>query len=256
MGRLGGALSEVRRMDEIASRKQWVNQIHPLVKLMVTALFLVLAMSFSPDRLAFLLRMGAYPIALFILGEVPFWDSLRRLRVVLPLVCLTGALNPFFDRSPGAELFGVPVTAGVLSMLALMVKGIYGVLASYLLIATTPIEEICYALRKLRVPAVLVTQFLLTCRYISLLLEEAGRVMQAYSLRAPGQKGVRFRAWGSLAGQLLLRSMDRADEVYQSMALRGFRGEFCQGEGLRCRAKDYLYLAVWAGIFFLLCRCG
>ena len=44
--------------------------------------------------------------------------------------------------------------------------------------------------------------------------------MTAYALRAPGEKGIHFRAWGSLLGQLLLRSVDRAQLVYESMLLR------------------------------------
>ena len=51
-------------------------------------------------------------------------------------------------------------------------------------------------------------------------------MIQAYSLRAPNQKGIHISAWGSFLGQLLLRSMDRAQELYYSMLLRGFRGEF------------------------------
>ena len=86
----------------------------------------------------------------------------------------------------------VPLTAGMLSMVTLMIKGIYSVLAAYLLIATTSIEKICYALRLLHIPAILVTQVLLTYRYVTVLLEEANRMTQAYSLRAPNQKGVQF----------------------------------------------------------------
>ena len=48
----------------------------------------------------------------------------------------------------------------------------------------------------------------------------------AYHLRAPGQKGIHISAWGSFLGQLLLRSMDRAQELYSSMQLRGFQGDF------------------------------
>ena len=109
-------------------------------------------------------------------------------------------------------------------MVTLMIKGIYSVLAAYLLIATTSIEKICYALRLLHIPAILVTQVLLTYRYNTVLLEEANRMTQAYSLRAPNQKGVHFKVWGTLAGQLLLRSMDRANEVYEIMTLRGYQG--------------------------------
>ena len=45
-----------------------------------------------------LLRMGIYPIVLFIVGEISLSDSIRRLRIVLPLVCFVGLFNPIFDR--------------------------------------------------------------------------------------------------------------------------------------------------------------
>ena len=108
-------------------------------------------------------------------------------------------------------------------MLSLMVKGVLTVLATYLLIATTTVESVCGALRMLHIPGILVTEFLLICRYVSVLLSEADRMWQAYSMRAPGQRGVAAGAWGSMIGRLLLRSMDRAKALYQSMCLRGFR---------------------------------
>lgn len=249
MGKIDHALYEIHHMDTMAERNQWVNQIHPLVKFIITVSFIAVTVSFSKYNLSGLLCMGVYPVAIFILGEIPFGDSLRRLRVVLPLVCLVGIFNPFFDRQPVAKVCGFTVTSGMFSMATLMVKGIYSVLASYLLVATTSIEKICYAMRLLHVPAILVTQVLLTYRYVSLLLDEANRIMQSYALRAPNQKGVHVKVWGSLAGQLLLRSMDRAAEVYESMELRGYRGEFYYAKREPCTGKDYLYLAVWAVIF-------
>lgn len=252
MSKLGNALYEIHHMDTIAERDQWVNRIHPLVKLIITICFIAVTVSFSKYNLAGLLRMGSYPIAIFILGEVSFRDSLRRLRVVLPLVCLVGLFNPLFDHQPVAKLGNIIITGGMISMLTLMIKGIYSVLASYLLIATTSIEKICYAMRLLHIPAIIVTQVLLTYRYVSVLLRETNRIMQAYSLRAPHQKGVHFKVWGSLAGQLLLRSMDRANEVYESMVLRGYQGEFYYAAKEPCRGKDYLYLIIWCGIFLCL----
>ena len=127
------------------------------------------------------------------------------------------------------------MTTGMVSMFTLMVKGIYSVLASYLLIAATPIEKICHALRLLRVPVVIVTQILLTYRYIRLLMNEA-----------------RHTIWGSLVGQLLLKSIDRADGVYESMLLRGYNGEFYYDTRISCRAKDYAYLATWCTVFYCL----
>ena len=111
-------------------------------------------------------------------------------------------------------------------MLTLMLKGCLALMASFLLVATTTIDMICGALRKLHVPKTLTALLLLTYRYIGVIMGEASAMSQAYSLRAPGQKGIHISAWGSFLGQLLLRSMDRAQELYSSMELRGFRGEF------------------------------
>lgn len=76
----------------------------------------------------------------------------------------------------------------------------------------------------------------------------------AYHLRAPGQKGIHISAWGSFLGQLLLRSMDRADELYQSMQLRGFYGNFYYADSTPCTLGAVLYGVLWIGAF-LLARC-
>ena len=65
------------------------------------------------------------------------------------------------------------------------------------------------------------------------LLDEVSAMTQAYSLRAPGQKGIHISAWGTFLGQLLLRTMDRADDLYEAMMLRGFSGEFHYAAGKR-----------------------
>ncbi len=96
---------------------------------------------------------------------------------------------------------------------------------------------------------------MLTYRYITVLLEEVDRITQAYLLRAPHQKGIHFKAWGPLAGQLLLRSMDRANEVYDSMLLRGYRGDYAYlRERTAFQGKDLAYLLFWAAVIALLRR--
>lgn len=251
MSKIGNAIHEIHYMDSIAERDQWVNRIHPLVKLLLTIIYIATVVSFYKYDVIGLAGMAVYPIAVFILSELSFRDSLKRLRVVLPLVCFIGLFNPFFDRIP-VEILGLRMNAGVISMITLIMKGIMTVLASYLLIATTTIEKLCYAFRLIHVPKILVTQIMLTYRYVTVLLEEVNRITQAYSLRAPNQKGVHFKVWGSLTGQLLLRSMDRAGIVYESMTLRGYNGDFKYiGEKIRWRWQDVLYLALWLGLFFL-----
>ena len=73
----------------------------------------------------------------------------------------------------------------------------------------------------------------------------------AYTLRAPGQKGVHISAWGSFLGSLLLRSMDRASELYQSMQLRGFEGEFYYVGKQKAKMRDILCPAIVCGLILV-----
>ncbi len=254
MSDINHAIHEIHQIDRLASRNQWVNRVHPLVKLLLTVFYIFLVVSFNKYDILGLAVMAVYPFILFNLADLSFRECLWRLRVILPIVCMVGIANPFLDRI-SVDLGGITVRAGVLSMITLMMKGIFAVLASYLLIATTTIESICYALRLVHVPSILVTQIMLTYRYITVLLNEVNRITQAYALRAPNQKGVHFKVWGSLTGQLLLRSIDRANDVYESMTLRGYTGEFRYiGEHSRIRPIDIFYLLGWICLFCIFRR--
>jgi cobalt/nickel transport system permease protein len=162
-----------------------------------------------------------------------------------------GLFNPFFDRATYMTIGGVNISGGFISMLTLMGKGVLCLMASFLLVATTRIDALCRSLRKLHVPSMLVTLFLLTFRYVSLMVEEVSVMSDAYALRAPGQKGIHYKAWGSFLGQLLLRSMDRAQELYTSMQLRGFEGEFRYADEKAFTLKDALFLIICVGLFLL-----
>lgn len=105
----------------------------------------------------------------------------------------------------------------------------------------------------IKVPKIFCKQILLTYRYISVLVEEASRMMKAYYLRAPGQKGVKMKDLGSFIGQMLLRTYDRAQRVYEAMKLRGFNGEYNSTASLKIKLSDYLYLTIWC-LFFIVAR--
>lgn len=232
-----------------------MNDLHPLGKLLACVLYILTVASFNKYDLSRLILMAVFPAFGFIVGELSFKEGLYRMRLVLPLVVFVGIFNPFFDRevmfviggTAGASS-GIPVTGGMVSMLTLMLKGFFSVLSAYLLIATTSIEEICYALRLLHVPKVIVIVILLIYRYFGLMGNEADRISNAYRLRAPKQNGIHYKAWGTLVGQWLLRSMDRAGVVYESMLLRGFKGDFLV-KRKKVKPLDMIYPIVWICIF-------
>ena len=220
------ALFELNEMDDLAAQASPVHALHPLAKLAVTLAVIAAAVSFGKYELSGLSALLLYPAAMFPLSGIPVSTCARKLRFALPLVLAVGLFNPLFDRAPLIAAGGFVVSGGVVSMVTLMLKGVICLSASFLLMATTPIDALCAALRTLRVPRLLVALMLLTYRYVGVMAREVAVMTDAYRLRAPGQRGVRPSAWGSFLGQLLLRSMDRAQALYDSMRLRGFRGEY------------------------------
>ena len=231
MNKAQQASVELRAMDELAAQDSPMHRLSPLSKLFVTVLYIVVTVSFHKYDISGVFVMVLFPLVGYQVSMIPVHTCFHKLRVVMPLVCAVGLFNPFFDKQIVLYLGAVGVSGGVISMLTLMMKGIFCLMASFLLASTTSIEDICRALRQLHVPKVLTSLLLLTFRYISVLLDEAAIMTDAYRLRAPGHKGVHISAWGSFLGQLLLRSMDRATALYESMELRGYHGEFHYAQG-------------------------
>ena len=249
MDQLSQAQAELREMDALAAGDSPVHRLHPICKLTATVFYIVTVVSFHKYNFSGLVIMVLYPVLLFQAAGIPIRLCFHKLRIVLPLVCAVGLVNPFLDRMPLAQLGNAVISGGVVSMLTLMMKGVFALMASFLLIATTSIDRLCAALRKLHVPGMITTLLLLTYRYIGVMLDEVSVMSQAYSLRAPRQKGIHISAWGSFLGQLLLRSMDRAEELYNSMLLRGFSGDFFYAGTPPAGAGGILFTAACCGAF-------
>lgn len=245
MSKIKNAMYEIYELDELSERNIQINAIHPLVKLLITLIYITCVLWVNKYSLFGLLPMILYPMILFRLSELSVKVCLRKLCIVLPMICLIGIFNPIFDKRMIYQLFGFTITTGMISMITLILKGIYTFMASYLLMAITGIERLCYALKLLPIPDIIVTQILLVYRYITVLMKEANAVFEAYSLRAPNEKGVKYKIWGSLIGQLLFRSIDRAENLYDSMLLRGFHGEFYYAFRQKFTKYDYIYFLLW-----------
>lgn len=252
MNKMEKALRELGEMDELAAGDSPVHRVHPAAKLIVTAAYILTVVSFGKYQLSGLMPMALFPVLVFQLGGIPVGTCFYKLRIVLPLVMAVGLFNPFFDRQPMLYLGSLAVSGGVISMVTLMLKGVLCLMCSFLLMATTSIDRLCAALRLLRCPRMLVTLLLLTYRYAGVLTRELAVMTDAYHLRAPGQKGVHISAWGSFLGQLLLRSMDRAQGLYDSMLLRGYHEHFHYVELRPFRLSDGLCLLLCVGAFVLL----
>lgn len=252
MAKMTDSLHNIRLLDDLARRQNPVNNIHPLIKLLTTVIYLTVVVSFGRYEIMALLPLVIYPMVIFSLADLPLGQMLKRIAWVMPVVIGIGIFNPLFGQYT-INFLGISVSRGWITFISIFIKCILTVAAGLILVATTGIDRLGAALRMIRVPRIFVLQLLLTYRYISVLGDELFRMLRAYSLRAPGQKGIRRDAWGSFTGSLLLRSFDRAQRVYMAMCLRGFAGEYNASNIAKAGIKDLSFLVGW-GAFFVIMR--
>lgn len=251
MNKMEKALGELGQMDELSVMRSPVHSLNAGAKLLCTVVYIICVMSFNKYDLSGLIPMLLWPVFMYQLSGIPVRTCFYKLRIVLPLVMAVGLFNPIFDRAPMLEIGGIAVSGGVISMFTLMLKGVLCLMASFLLVATTPFDSLCAALQRAHMPRMLVTLFLLTYRYVGVMTQELAVMTDAYHLRAPGQKGIEFSAWGSFLGQLILRSMDRAQELYASMLLRGYHQHFHYAPSRPFRGTDAAFLILSLASFAL-----
>lgn len=252
MSNIMNSIFDMRLLDDLARKETVVHRIHPLIKLLTTVIYLTVVVSFGRYEIIGLLPLLFFPVLVITLAELPLLPILKRMLLVAPFVIGIGILNPVFDH----QVFvvgGLTISRGWITFFSVFLKCILTVSAGLLLIATTGMDRLASALRILKIPRLFVLQLLLTYRYISVLMEEVSLIWRAYSMRAPQQKGIHRRVWGSLIGQLILRTFERAQRVYQAMCLRGFTGEYNTGGHVRITVWDIVYLVGWS-LFFAFVR--
>jgi cobalt/nickel transport system permease protein len=185
-----------------------------------------------------------YPVVMMALAELPIRPLLSRLAIVLPFCVLAGLSNIFFDTDSAFEAAGLDVSYGFISFISIIIKAILSASAVMILAATTPASELSSQLIRFKIPSMIVMQLTMTYRYIGVLLEEASTMYTAYILRTPGQKGIRIKDMGVFVGQLVIRSIDRAQRIYIAMKCRGYNGVAGYAEKKKIGNTDLLYLLI------------
>ena len=251
MSKIEHVIKSIYFLEEHCRQKLWINQLHPLTKLLISISYIYIVVSFPKYALFPLLTMCCYPLITITLARISLKVILRQTRVLIVLVCMVGILNPLFDYQILVKIGPFSITSGILSMVTLMLKGIFSVFASYLLIATTSMEEICSSLKCFHLPDSFISILLLSYRYFIMFLSELNQMSEAYRLRAVNQRGLHIKAWGSFVGHFLLRSLDRANEIFESMILRGFHGNLSVTPIDKPSLLNLLYAIIWLIIFLI-----
>ncbi len=184
------------------------------------------------------------PLVVCLLARVPVRHVLARVLAILPFGLLAVVFLPWSVAGPKVEWWGVTFgLAGLQQAGTISVKLLAVALWLSYLTAATPVAGLFAALRKLRVPGLLVDILESTVRYLSVLAQEARQMLLSCKVRAgkpEGKKGsglsprrlgrVLSRLSGLVAG-LFLRTLKRSERCQSARESRHFGPEDDGGGG-------------------------
>ncbi|MBV5302600.1 MAG: cobalt ECF transporter T component CbiQ [Chlorobium sp.] len=191
--------------------------------LILSAIFVLFVLLVPKYNLPAMITYASFPVLLITAANIPVKPLLHRLALLSPFVLIMAAANPWLDRRPLFDLFGITISTGMISGMVIVFKTMVTMTALQLLIVIIPFYRLALALRGLGAPELFVTQLLLVYRYSFLLAEEAGSMKKARDIRSFKGKGKDLFTTAQLIGSLLIRTTSRAEKIFMAMTARGFQ---------------------------------
>ncbi len=247
------AFYDIGHLDTLAEADTPLHRLDPRAKLLTTLVFIVSVVSFDKYEISRLLPYFLYPAVLIGLGDLPAGYLARKLILVSPFVLFIGIFNPWLDQATLVHIGPLAVSGGWISFASLIIRFTLTVGAALLLIASTGFPPLCMALEKLGAPKIFAVQLLMLYRYLFVLIAESVRIIRAHSLRSFSRKGkISYKVFMQILGNLLLRTIDRAQRIHMAMLSRAFTGEIRIARQFRFGYKEVLFLAGFSAFFITL----
>ena len=247
MADIRSKLNEMYSLEQLAAGRTAVHRLHPAVKIIVTVIYIICVVSLERHALGRLTPFLIYPAVIMAAADIPYRMILPRAAAALPFCVFAGVSNLIIEREPWAQLGALMLTAGEMSFLVLLARTVLCVSAVLILVAVTPFSELTAQLRRMHVPTLFVRLFEMIYRYISVLIEEASTMLTSYRLRAGGAQWPEIKYFGAFIGQLLLRSVDRAERIYHAMLCRGYVLDKAATTQRRMTAVDWAFIVLAGG---------
>ncbi len=188
-----------------------VHRLPAAPKLGVALTVIVGTVLVSPDFTGWFIGVSVLLVLTIFASRIPPFFLVKRLLMLSPFVlgvALVNALEP----SSRTNWLGIALRSVICLLTVILASN------------TTPFGEVLRVLRRVRVPALLITTIALMHRYLFVLADEAERMRRARASRT-FTRGRRFewRALATVVGQLFIRASERAERIYDAMCARGWK---------------------------------
>jgi cobalt/nickel transport system permease protein len=255
--------------DQYRHHHTIIHTLDPRVKVVITGLFIISNALLPDGAWGGFLTAWLLVIAIGWMGQITAVYTLKRSLIIIPFmlaaitVIFTLPGEPVISWQLGTRVVTIS-DAGLIRFASIFIRSWLSVQIAILLTAVTPFPDLMHALRHLRVPHILVSIISFMYRYLFVLADEAMRLLHAREARSArleaksgGSVTWHAKVAGSMVGQLLIRSLDRSDRVYQAMLSRGYDGRLLTLNPHQMGSKDWLVggiVTVLIGLIHLIGR--
>jgi len=201
-------------LDKYSYLNSPLHRLPAIFKLVFVLVYILWLISLGEWRVGYSIA-GGLLLVLILFSQVPLTYLFLRSLVIVPFLALILIFMAISQPEPGEFMILVSLRAW-LSVLALV-----------WLISTTPFPELLKAMRKLRIPSIILTLLGFIYRYFFLLSDEGQRMFRSVKMRSFGRKKSQMgiKTYAQILATLFLRSYERSERVYQAMLMRGFTEE-------------------------------
>ena len=252
MAKIESAFFDLSNLETLAGGNTIIHRLDPRIKVLTAAVFMICVVSFDKYTISAMLPFAFFLVIIMGLADIPAGYLAKKLVLVSPFAVMVGIFNPLLDHQPLLQLGSVTVTGGWLSFFSILLRFTLTVSAVLILIASTGFNAICMAMAKLGMPKIFAVQLLILYRYIFVLIDEGLCMHRARTLRSFERPAMGVKTFAHLVGQLLLRTLDRAQRIHLAMLCRGFDGTIRIRQVLCITATDLFALTSCTTLFFLM----
>ncbi len=218
-------LNKIKKIQILSTGDSIVHRLDVATKVLITLIFTIIVASFGYMGAERLVYFACYLLFIIRLSGTPLSIYVLPICLSMPFVLGMGVSNYFLSPGGYVAVLGWQISLAMWTVWVLLLKTVLTVSVTTLLISTTCHFKLYRGLVYLRVPKVILLQFILVFNYLLVLLQEANNIVHAYRLRSWG-KSIKFYDYPCILGQLLLNTHARASQIYAAMLCRGFRGEY------------------------------
>ena len=269
MANLQNSIFDIFYTDALATGDTWLHRLDPRAKVLTTLIFVITVVSFDKYEIAMLIPFIIYPTLMVVGANLPTLYLLKKMLLLMPFAFFIGIFNPLMDRNVLVkvdftgimgliEIMGfhdilgsIGISGGWISFFSILIRFLLTVGAALILVCTTGFDSVCLALQKFGVPGPFIVQLIFLYRYMFVLTDEASRMLRARTLRSFDSGHIKLRLFAPMIGQLLLRTLDRAQRIHIAMCCRGFDGKVQMVRKMNFGMPEIIFTSGWCCLFIV-----